>query len=126
MGSVPVRYDPAFPCSCFPGRLSAAEHPVDRLGLLVPLAERVGPGSVGDSGGQRFGTDPSDVNLMPPLLELVVQVVRDLDRISGHLVPPCGLPPARRFAGSEMAPGGTTLLAACAAPLAEPPSSGGE
>src|SRR5438105_2327838 len=32
----------------------------------------------------------------PPFTDLVVQVVGDLDRISSHLVPPCGLPPARR------------------------------
>src|ERR1700682_4990842 len=68
--------------------VSSAEHPVDVIGDVMPEPGRPGC-ALGDCGSQRLRTDPGDVDLVPPLLDLVVQRVGNLDRVTGHRYPPC-------------------------------------
>src|SRR5207245_2873249 len=51
----------------------------------VPVDHPLGPGHGGVEGAV---TDVADVDQVPPLLDLAVQVVRDVDRVPGHASPP--------------------------------------
>src|SRR5256885_16974973 len=73
---------------------SAAEHPVYGVGDLVPTTKRMAEISlrlvgrvragVGYGSRQRVSTNSGDINLVTPFLNLVMQVVRNLDRIAGQ------------------------------------------
>src|SRR5205807_3617418 len=83
-GLAPGQPDQAFPYS-WPG--SATEHLVDGLGGVGPgIRHRM---AIGDGRGQRLGDDAGDIDLVPPLLDLMMQPIWNLDRVTGHRRPPC-------------------------------------